>query len=363
MQTSASNWSSAIPTRSDDPARDKEDTDGLRCSWAHSLAQRFRIWQEVRNLTVEQTGQESRPLSKEEGDQVAQALLQQNTVSFEKIRGLLNLPSAACFNLESQKRKRLLGDQTAAKLAHKDLFGKTWRKLPLKRQVEIVERLLSEDDEDEAVIEWLTLHTELDRAAAVRVAAAHLPEVHCRLGLRAIRKILPCMEAGKNYPDAATAAGYDHARLPSGELSPTGRLPYYGEWLKDHLAGSGEAKDPPEKRWGRYPNPTVHVGLNQLRRVVNALIEEYGRPDQVVIELVRDLKLSKKQRDELEREQAANQKKNDQRDKELRKLGLATKYDNRLKLRLWEELNQENALDRCCPFTGEVIGKGIIYRT
>ena len=345
-----------------DPARDPDDAEGFRCPWAHPLAQRFRIWQEVRNLEIRETGLGSRCLSKEEGDQVAQALIQQNTVSFARIRKLLHLNSGSYFNLESQKRKHLLGDETAAKLAHKDILGKTWRKLPLDQQIEIVERLLDEKEEDKDVIEWLTTrHAELDRAAAEHVVGALLPAGHCRLGLRAIRKILPCMKAGQNYPDAAKAAGYDHARLPSGELSPTGRLPYYGEWLKDHLAGSGKEQDPPEKRWGRYPNPTVHVGLNQLRRVVNALIAEYGRPDQVVIELVRDLKLSKKRRDELDKDQAANQAKNEQRDKELRKLGLDTDYDNRLKLRLWKELNPENALDRRCPFTGEVIGKHRLF--
>ena len=39
-----------------DPAHDNDDTEGFRCPWAHPLAQRFRIWQEVRNLAVEDTG-------------------------------------------------------------------------------------------------------------------------------------------------------------------------------------------------------------------------------------------------------------------------------------------------------------------
>ncbi len=344
-----------------DPASSKDDDEGLRCPWAHPLAQRFRIWQEVRNLDIQEVGGQRRSISKEEGDIVACDLLKYKAISFDKIRKLLDLPRDAYFNLESQRRKGLLGDQTAAKLSHKDLFGKTWRSLPLDRQIETADRLLNEDDEEHA-IEWLTQHAELGREAASRVASAFLLDGHCRLGLRAIRKILPYLEEGMNYPDAAKSAGYDHARTLTGELSPTGRLPYYGEQLKDHLNGSGNPRDPEEKRWGRFPNPSVHIGLGQLRRVVNALIAEYGRPHQVVVEMTRDFKLSKKQRDNLEKEQKANQKKNEERKTALTDLGLdPDNYQNRLKMRLWEELNPTNALDRRCPYTGEAIGLKRLY--
>ena len=343
-----------------DPALDKDDHDGFRCSWAHPLAQQFRVWQEVRNLRVGETGGTERPLSREEGDRIAQELFRYQNVTFDKMRKLLSLSSDAYFNLESERRKKLSGDETAAKLSHKDLFGKTWRQLPHDRQIEIVEYLMSESDEDNAV-QWLTQRTSLGRAAAERVSSAFLPSGHCRLGLRAINSILPHMKEGLDYYEAAKAAGYDPARERAGELSPTGRLPRYNEWLKDHLAGTGDPNDPPDKRWGRFPNPTVHIGLNQLRRVVNALIKEYGRPHEVVVEVNRDLRNSKKKREAIAKEQAANQKRNKNRDKDLRELNRKPNYENRLKLRLWEELNPKNAQDRRCPFTGEPISMGRLF--
>lgn len=338
-----------------DPARDKDDAEGFRCPWAHPLAQRFRIWQEVRNLAVAETGKPSRPLSKEEGDKVAHALRQQGKeVSFDKIRGLLKLSEEARFNLESEKRTGLLGDQTGAKLAGKKFFGKTWRSFPLDRQIEIVSQFLAEENE-QTLIAWLMEHAGLDAEAAERTASALLPDRHCRLGLRAIKKILPYMEEGKNYPDAARDAGYDHALLPTGELSATGRLPYYGEWLQDDVLGTGDPHDTNDKRWGRFPNPTVHIGLGQLRRVGNKLIEHYGPPQQVAIELTRDFKLSPENLSKLEKEQADNQKKNEARAKEIQSLGQAVNARNLLKMRLWEELNLKDPLDRCCPYTGEPI--------
>ena len=44
------------------------------------------------------------------------------------------------------------------------------------------------------------------------------------------------------------------------------------------------------ERFGRIGNPTVHIGLNKIRRVVNEVIDTYGKPDELVIELARDLK-------------------------------------------------------------------------
>ncbi len=335
-----------------DPATSNDDVEGFRCPWAHPLAQRFRIWQEVRNLAVVETGRPSRPLSKDEGDKVGLALIQNGKLSFDKIRGLLKLPPEAKFNLESEKRDYLLGDETAAKLSHKSLFGKAWRSFPLDRQIEIVSKLEDEPDEG-ALIEWLTAHTGLDEEAAGRVGSAFLPDSHCRLGLRAIKNILPLMEDGMIYPDAATTAYGDHAKLPTGELSLNGYLPYYGEWLQNDVLGTGERQDPKEKRWGRFPNPTVHIGIGQLRRVVNALIAEYGPPAEIAVEMTRDFKLTPKKLAELEKEQAENQKKNERRAEQIRGLGQAVNARNLLKLRLWEE---QGTIAKECPYTGEVIG-------
>jgi len=337
-----------------DPATSMDDLEGFRCSLAHPLAQRFRIWQEVRNLGITEAGKSGRGLCKEDDDRIALALIQSAKLSFDKMRSLLKLPPEVKFNLESEKRDHLKGDETAAKLSHRSLFGKAWRRLPLERQIEIVTRLEEETDE-QSLVSWLVANTELDAEKAEGAASAVLPEGNSRLGLRAIRKILPIMEAGMNYADAAREAGYDHTQLPAGEVSPTGRLPYYGKWLQDDVLGSGDPRDTNDKRWGRFPNPTVHIGLGQLRLVVNALIEKYGAPTEISIEMTRDFKLTRKRLAELEREQADNQRNNERHAEEIRKLGHAVNARNLIKMRLWEEQNPYDHTDRRCPYTGEVI--------
>lgn len=335
-----------------DPAQGPDDAEGFRCPWAHPLAQRFRILQEARNLAIGRTGESSRRLSKEEGDLIALSLQQSAKVGFDKLRRLVKAGDDMSFNLESEKRTELKGDETAGRLAHRDRFGKSWRGLPTDRQTAIVERLLEEEDE-EALVGWLVSETGIDMKAAQGVAATTLPSGHCRLGLRAIRRLLPLMEGGMRYDEAATVAYGSHSSKETGEV--VDRLPYYGAWLSDEVIGSGDPRDAKEKRLGRLPNPTVHIGLGQLRRVANALVDRLGPPQQIVVEMTRDFQLSPKRLREVEQEQTKNQRRNEERKAVLDQHRLPPTARNILKLRLWEDLNLKDPLDRRCPFTGEVI--------
>ena len=88
---------------------------------------------------------------------------------------------------------------------------------------------------------------------------------------------------------------------------------------------TGNPNDPRDVRYGRIANPTVHVGLNQLRRLINALINRYGRPDEIVLELSRELKKNKKQKDKLKKDIGENRKANDARRADLEKNGILSK--------------------------------------
>ena len=98
------------------------------------------------------------------------------------------------------------------------------------------------------------------------------------------------------YDKAVVLAGFAHhsniSSAASGEILP--ELPYYGLAMQRHVGfGTGKLEDSDEKRYGKIANPTVHIALNQVRIVVNALIKKYGHPSEVIVELARDLKQSK----------------------------------------------------------------------
>ena len=336
-----------------DPAASNDDAGGFRAPWALPIAQTFRICQEVRNLEVREPGRPFAPLPRDAQDRLIGELHGKKTLSFKSMRSRLGLDAYAEFNLESDRRDKLKGDETAAVLANKKHFGPRWRTFDVDRQTAIIKRLLAEEDET-ALVDWLTAETGVDADRARAIAGASLPAGHCRLGRRALGHLVPLMrDDGLRYDQAAAQAYGHHSDFRTGEVFDA--LPYYGQVLPEHVSGSGDPGDPIEHRFGRLPNPTVHIGLNQLRRLVNALIAEHGPPTQIVLELARDLKLSKRQKDDIAREQNRNQAKNAQRDQKIAELGHEPNGLNRLRMRLWEELNPADPADRRCPFSGEVI--------
>jgi CRISPR-associated endonuclease Csn1 len=156
------------------------------------------------------------------------------------------------------------------------------------------------------------------------------------------------------------AAGYAH-HSDDRDGVQFDRLPYYGEVLSERLGtGSGDRTDPPELLYGRAPNPTVHVALNQLRHVVNALIEEYGPPEQIVVEVLRELGQSKFERERLQRQQKLNERTRDGFREELARRGLPANNRNLAWMRLWHE-QAPDPKDRVCPYTGQQIGIDALF--
>lgn len=344
------------------PGRCVLHPDEERAPWALPLAQRRRIFEQVNSLRYAAPGLPEQDLTLEQRDTVADYLLRHKKADFDRIRTLLKLEPDTTFNFErSEKRKDLKGDETAAVLASRKYFGAEWRRLTAAQQNEIVERLLEEEDED-VLVRWLHDRWNLDDEVARAVANAPLPDGHTGLCREALSRITPALEAAViTYDKATKAAGYpSHSDFRDGEI--WNELPYYPVLLERHVGfGSGDPEDPEEKRLGRIANPTVHIGLNQLRRLVNALIAEHGHPDQIVLELARELKLSEEERKKRDREQRDNQDRNDRYRQVFGKLGIADTGENRLRMRLWEELNRDNAMERCCVYTGDQISCAMLF--
>ena len=336
-----------------------------RAASALPSSQRFRIYQEVNNLRVQSTDFSDRGLTLEERNLLVDRLDKQKTMSFDAMRKALKLPSGTRFNLEGPKRKELKGNAASYVLAADAFFGSAWNTLPLDAQDEIVTQILDEENE-EKLIAWLSEYHNLDQEHAIAVAATQttltkLAPGYSRLSQRATTRILPFLiNDVVTYNTAVEQAGYGshsartHTQLTGEALN---QLPYYGQYLTRHVGhGSGLVSDNDADRYGRIANPTVHIVLNELRKVVNSLIAEYGRPQQVVIEVVRDLNLSVDRKREIDREQAARQHENAAYAAQIKELtGIDPSRADIQKMRLWVELSPSNALDRCCPYTGEQI--------
>ena len=101
----------------------------------------------------------------------------------------------------------------------------------------------------------------------------------------------------------------------------------------------------------------MQKALHETRKVVNAIVRQYGKPDIIRVEMARDMKLSKRQKEELQREQNKHKKANEIAEKILREeFGIQhpTRADLQ-KYRLWEECKE------VCPYTGTVISREMLF--
>ena len=321
--------------------------------------QRFRICQEVNNLRKIDEHLCSVELTRTEKAKLVQALSLARKKTFEQLRKTIGYEGQ--FNLEDAGagRAELKGNETSVAIGK--IIGKDWLNYSLSEQDKLVLMLLNIESESE-LIDKLQEEFGLSEAVAKKLSGTSLVSGYGALSRKAIDLILPFLEQGMTYDKAVAAADIpSHSDLTwQVKREVTDQLPYYGEVLQRHVGfGTGDPKDAPEVRFGKIANPTVHICLNQLRLIVNLIIKRYGRPDEVVIEVARDLKLSREKKNEIARKQKKNQEKRDEVRKEIAAIlecddSLVTGEDIE-KWLLWEELNPARALDRCCPYTGKQI--------
>ncbi len=344
-----------------------------RAPKALPTAQYARILQEVNNLRVGATGEAQRALSPDEREKLIDYLMRPSSKmakrTFKKIRKVMSLPESQIFSHETAKRDHLVGDLTAATMMQKDAYGPAWFDLSRTQQDDLISYLIESEQFDdwardgEAIQGFGSYAAETfglseDHARAV-FDTTHLNDGHGKLSKAALDRLMPHLEAGLRY-DQAKEEEFKNSDLGDGEIHDHS-LPYYGEILDRHTAFEKDDPKNTEEKYGKIANPTVHVALNEIGKLINDLIKRYGKPTQIVLELARDLPLSDRGLRELESRQKKNQDANDERRAELETMGLPDNYNNRLKLRLYEEAEKAFGGVVVCVFTGETINKTNLF--
>lgn len=348
-----------------------------RAARALPLFQEFRMLQEVNNLRVRVGTEPERPLDEGERERAMRRLRSGKDIRLSEGKNStpvnptrdLGLPSGTVFNLAAGGRKSIKGDETAVRLMEsktsrteptQTLFGNSWLEMPLEMRNAIVSFLIAtEDPEDvrrKATEDW-----GLEAGPAETLANISLASGYGNLSEKAILKLLPHLQEGRVYSDAVAAAGYaSHSDFRNAEAHD--KLPYYGLVLSRDAVGANPEKDPrvhgEPARYGRLANPTVHIGLSQLRLVVNGLMDAYGKPDDVVVELARDLKMSREAKRDLSRQQREGRDRNEYFRNTLESMEEGVTADLLRKLRLWEQQGPPQA--RICPYTGKQLSLAMV---
>ncbi|MFN3749857.1 MAG: type II CRISPR RNA-guided endonuclease Cas9 [Thiobacillus sp.] len=272
---------------------EKDEYRAPKCAYS---AERFIWLTKLNNLRVKFNGEE-RPLTWAERQAVLSMPYKLSKVSYKQLRKELEkqtgFPAEASFSgvTYTRRDKKEPEDATLVELKAWHELRKAFEKAGLESSWQ---RISSEPQAMDAVAEVLSIYKTDDEIRPALIAlglsvkeSESLLEVDfkyfLKLSLKAVRNILPYMEQGKRYDEACALAGYNHSQPDT--------------------PGNRRFLPPISKQEVR--NPVVYRALNQARKVLNALIREYGPPTAIHVELARDLSRSWEERMDIKKGQDA----------------------------------------------------------
>ena len=151
---------------------------------------------------------------------------------------------------------------------------------------------------------------------------------------RFMREILPYLQKGMMYSDACNYIGINHSNSITSEENAVREL-------KSRL---------PQLQKNELRQPVIEKVLNQMVNVVNALLDKYGEIDEIRVELARELKQSKDERNEVFLRNNKRERENAEIIKRIEEYGVRPSRSRIQKYRLWEESNQ------ICFYCGNTVG-------
>jgi CRISPR-associated endonuclease Csn1 len=331
----------------------------------------FRILSEVDNLRIiNKIDRSKRKLTDEERKNILEILNETQGPKFEGLIKKLKLnKDEFYFNLHTSARDKIQGNKTEIEMRKSENFGEDWDKFDLKTKDEIILSLF--DDKEEQIYQKAKQNWGLDDEKANYFAKefnlSKLKQGVGNLSKEILQILVPQMQDGSLYNQVQDGSLYNQAcekiGIKHSEIKTDGsyeKLEYYGKVLQASVVSVKNGGEN-EVKYGKIANPTVHVALNQLQKVVNDLIKDYGKPAQIVVELARELGKGAKEINEITSQQAKNKKENKRLDKRLEEFNVAKNYENRLKLKLFEELDKAGGGVACCAFSGEVINSANLF--
>ena len=151
-----------------------------------------------------------------------------------------------------------------------------------------------------------------------------------------IRKILPYLQDGMMYNEACDCIGVNHSNsLTKAENDARQLLEKLPQIKKNELR-----------------QPVVEKILNQMINVVNAILDKCGddKIDEIRVELARELKQSREERELADKNNRKRQKENDSNAKLIEEYGIRASRNRIQKYRMWKESGGT------CFYCGQVVG-------
>lgn len=348
-----------------------------KCSASTIEFEKFRMYQFINGIEYD-----GKKLNDEQREIVTELFNSKAKFRFKEIEKKLKLTEER-FNYKDDDN--IVGNHTISNFIK--IFGKEeWEKFTPEEQFNIwFIKQNAEDPEwfvNYAKTKWNLSDDKIDKLLKFKLSKSY-----SNLSLKAINNILPYFKRGLLYNEAVLLGGLK----PAFGFDKWNNFPEENKkTIEDTvlaIAGQKEDKKPiiekvkeflksqfklDEKQLGKLyhhsflsktnelkeklpepenlRNPIVQQALYDLRKIVNSIIDKYGKPDKIIIELARDLKSSKENRYQIRKENKENENRNDEIKKRLDEFGIEHSRTNIQKVILWDEC-QNN-----CPYTGHKIG-------
>lgn len=362
-----------------------------RCPVSALPFELFRCYQFVN--TIEYNGEK---LTAAERQKAVDLLLSKDKLPFKQIRKAIG-KTDPIYKFNYQDDDKITGSWTISNLSNKKYFGNQWETFSLKEQEDIWHVLYFFNDKEKlkayAIHNW-----GFDEATADQIKSLRLKQGYASLSRKAIQNILPFLQLGFQYDTAVVLGGIKSAvgetawqqladdtkellytNIPA--IIQQGKKGGFAEDLKavlkeqlnlsdnqlkklyHHSSAIEKTKILPQLPIGQKAdkeiqsirNPVVIQTLFELRKLVNEIIAQHGTLGHIKIELGRDLKVSKTQRNKIRLEQKRLERLNDFYVGRLREEGKYVTQQNILKYKLWEECQHT------CPYTGNKINVSELF--
>ena len=346
--------------------------------------EQFRVWQWVN--TVEYNGKK---ISQEEKEKIVEFLFANEKPEFKKIRKVIGKESAE-FKFNYKDDDKIVGTHTISNLSNKKYFGKKCFEFSEKEQEDIWHVLYFFDSKSN-LKEYAIKNWNFTEEQAESISKFNVKDGYASLSRKAISNILPFLKLGFTYDVAVVLGGIKNVFGSDWEkLSDEKRNFFYDnvyeivrsknkggfiEIIKDILRNDYNISDNQLRKLYHHSatidatelleklpvgkdadkdiqairNPIVITALFELRKLVNELIDEHGKIDEIKVEMARDLKISKSQRNKIRKEQKRLERENDRVKARLLEERQRVTHDNILLYKLWEECKHT------CPYTGKPI--------
>ena len=281
------------------------------------LFQEYRMWQILNNIRVPYGERVSEALNEGEKQTIADALAYTEDISQAQVKKALKMPRNAAFN---DVPLRIPGNKTRAKIVV--AVGRPYYDNLSDEEKRHLWHVLHFAEDPEWIEEHALERLGMSAAQAKKFAHVHLEKDYGNLSSKALGKILPHLKEGYEYSEACAKAGYHHS------------------W-DEEKDGKDRELEPVAifHDEGIVNSPIVKRAIYETVALVNAVAKKYGKPNEVRLEMARELK---KPKDVREKMRKGNQEKEDLRDayrKFLKeKHGVEPSGADILKFELWLEL-------------------------